>query len=235
MLGFFCFFFLFQCLFLANTNRQLWWEWKKEKNNTKQHNNLYLQLSETKLWWISAERQSHCTPTPSSCTHTHTHTYNCCSQGNMKGPGRYRDILGPLIYLPWPGAPALSKCQQKIMHTQRQSYLFKNRSRSPQFSQATQRDKRRQYTATKSRCLLFIQLLAFLLNISSVFYPFLVFIFALCKENTPLPSPPLTTSVFLSLPPLLSSFFRFPPHNQFHFDCVDECIPPHYVLPWRGR
>lgn len=113
-------------------------------------------------------------------THTHTHTYNCCSQGNMKGPGRYRDILGPLIYLPWPGAPALSKCQQKIMHTQRQSYLFKNRSRSPQFSQATQRDKRRQYTATKSRCLLFIQLLAFFLNIPSVFYPFFVFIFALC-------------------------------------------------------
>lgn len=30
-------------------------------------------------------------------THTHMHipTYNCCSQGNMKGPGRYRDILGP--------------------------------------------------------------------------------------------------------------------------------------------
>lgn len=39
---------------------------ERKKNNTKQHNNLYLQLSETKLWWISAERQSHCTPTPTS-------------------------------------------------------------------------------------------------------------------------------------------------------------------------
>lgn len=221
MLGFF-----FNAFFLPTQTDNCGGSGRKEKNNTKQHNNLYLQLSETKLWWISAERQSHCTPTPSSYTHTrsrtqqthtHTHTYNCCSQGNMKGPGRYRDILGPLIYLPWPGAPALSKCQQKIMHTQRQSYLFKNRSRSPQFSQATQRDKRRQYTATKSRCLLFIQLLAFFLNIPSVFYPFSVFIFALCSENTPSPSPPLTASVFLSLPPLLSSFFSFPSSQSVPF------------------
>lgn len=44
------------------------------------------------------------------------------------------------------------------MHTQRQSYLFKNRSRSPQFSQATQRDKSHQYRSAKtcrSPCVLF--------------------------------------------------------------------------------
>jgi len=80
----------------------------------KQHNNLYLQLSETKLQWISTERQSHCFSSLSprstlflfhKCTHTHTqthpnmhtgtHKHNRSSQGNMKGPGRYRDILGP--------------------------------------------------------------------------------------------------------------------------------------------
>lgn len=46
----------------------------------KQHNNLYLQLSETKLWWISTERQSHCFFSLSSfyslsLTHTHTHAH----------------------------------------------------------------------------------------------------------------------------------------------------------------
>lgn len=35
------------------------------------------------------------------------------------------------------------------MHTQRQSYLFKNRSRSPQFSQAMQGGKSHQYSTTK--------------------------------------------------------------------------------------
>lgn len=38
------------------------------------------------------------------------------------------------------------------MHTQRQSYLFKNRSRSPQFSQATHREKSHQYRTTKTHC-----------------------------------------------------------------------------------
>lgn len=89
------------------------------------------------------------------------------------------------------------------MHTQRQSYLFKNRSRSPQFSQATQRDKRHQYGATKSRrrcrpppppSVLFIQLFASFLNIPSLFFlpsppprllclHFFLFIFALREAN----------------------------------------------------
>lgn len=37
------------------------------------------------------------------------------------------------------------------MHTQRQSYLLKNRSRSLQFSQAIQTDKRHQYRSAKTR------------------------------------------------------------------------------------
>lgn len=32
---------------------------------------------------------------PSLSSPLHTHTHARCSQGNMKGPGRYRDILGP--------------------------------------------------------------------------------------------------------------------------------------------
>lgn len=40
-----------------------------------------------------------------------------------------------VIYLPWPEAPVLSKCQQKIMLTERQSYLFKNSFRSLQLNQ----------------------------------------------------------------------------------------------------
>lgn len=111
------------------------------------------------------------------------------------------------------------------MHTQRQSYLFKNRSRSPQFSQATQRDKRHQYGATKSRrrpppppSVLFIQLFASFLNIPSPFFfpplpPFFLFIFALREANI-LPvfsrkkAHLVTASVFPLLP--LSSSFVFP-------------------------
>lgn len=135
------------------------------------------------------------------------------------------------------------------MHTQRQSYLFKNRSRSPQFSQATQRDKRHQYGATKSRrrpppppSVLFIQLFVSFLNIPSLFFfsssasIFFWFIFALRKANIlPVFSRKKKSSSGHCLCSPLILLCVSPSDNQFHFDCFDECIPPHYVLPWRGR
>lgn len=129
------------------------------------------------------------------------------------------------------------------MHTQRQSYLFKNRSRSPQFSQATQRDKSHQYRSTKtcrSPCVLFFDsflsipgnspFISFSISTSLSVYP------CCCETNILLVFSSKSSSgqclffFFSSHPPLY-----FPPDNQFHFDCFDECIPPHYVLPLRGR
>lgn len=68
----------FHVLFPANRQQR---RERGGKKNKKQRHNLYLQLSETKLWWISTERQSHrcffsssLPPPPLARTHTRTHT-----------------------------------------------------------------------------------------------------------------------------------------------------------------
>lgn len=78
-------------------------------------NNLHLLLSDTKLPWISDE-------------------WNPSFKVMWKA--RYIQIFfKPFIYLPWPEAAVLRKCQQKIMHMERQSYLFKNCFRTLRLNQ----------------------------------------------------------------------------------------------------
>lgn len=99
------------------------------------------------------------------------------------------------------------------MHTQRQSYLFKNRSRSLQFSQATQREKSHQYRITKTRRSLSVFFFNSFLSIPS---------------NSPFISFSLSTSV--SVYPCCCETNKCPP-GVFQQKLIWTTLPPHPRRP----